>query len=102
MSENSNAQKAPWIDNAFKIAQRALGSEAAASLRQMAARQAAGSDELAQLVRERQDLVLEWRVRDQALSATRSRLPGQRDAGGVIAPLPGNCPITPPEAIPNH
>jgi hypothetical protein len=45
----------------FETAQWVQGSEAAASLAQMAARSARGLPELAQLVRERQDLVGEGR-----------------------------------------
>ncbi|MEO7221447.1 MAG: CHAT domain-containing tetratricopeptide repeat protein, partial [Devosia sp.] len=54
--------------SAFLVAQRVIESEAAGALAQMAARQAAGSGELATLVRERQDLVARWQHDDHALT----------------------------------
>jgi hypothetical protein len=63
----------------FETAQWALASEAAASLAQMAARSAAGSPELAGLVRERQDLVGEWQAKDKLLIAAKSQEPGKRN-----------------------
>jgi CHAT domain-containing protein/tetratricopeptide (TPR) repeat protein len=65
---------------AFETAQWALGSEAAASLAQMAARSAKGSPELAGLVRERQDLVGEWQAKDKLLIAAKSEEPAKRKA----------------------
>ena len=53
----------------FQIVQWALSSEAARSLAQMAVRGAKGDAKLAALVRERQDLVLEWQKRDELRSA---------------------------------
>jgi len=64
----------------FKTAQWAAGSEAAASLAQMAARSAGGSPALAALVRERQDLVAEWQANDKILIAARGEAPDKRDA----------------------
>jgi CHAT domain-containing protein/tetratricopeptide (TPR) repeat protein len=55
-------------EKAFLVAQRATESDAAQALAQMAARQASGSGELAVLVRERQDLVAQWRRDDSALT----------------------------------
>ncbi|NJM34834.1 MAG: CHAT domain-containing protein [Rhodomicrobium sp.] len=49
----------------FTMAQWATNSEAAKALARMSARQAKGDPGLAKLVRERQDLVLEWRTRDE-------------------------------------
>jgi tetratricopeptide (TPR) repeat protein len=66
--------------DAFLAAQWAQASEAAASLTQMAARQAKGSGALAALVRERQDLVGEWQVRDKLLIAAVSQQPDKRNA----------------------
>jgi tetratricopeptide (TPR) repeat protein len=54
----------------FETAQWAQSSEAAGSLAQMAARGAKGDPKLAALVRERQDLVVEWQRRDQVRMAT--------------------------------
>ena len=64
----------------FEATQWAQGSEAAASIAQMAARSARGSSELAGLVRERQDLVSEWQARDKALIAAKSAEPAKRKA----------------------
>jgi tetratricopeptide (TPR) repeat protein/CHAT domain-containing protein len=63
----------------FQTAQWALGSEAAASLAQMAARGAKGNAALAALVRERQDLVEEWQKRDATRSAAIGQAPDKRD-----------------------
>ncbi len=64
----------------FETAQWAQGSEAAASLAQMAARSAKGSPQLAGLVRERQDLVGEWQAKDKLLIAAKSEAPAKRKA----------------------
>ena len=64
----------------FETAQWVQGSEAAASLAQMAARSAKGSPQLAGLVRERQDLVGEWQAKDKLLIAAKSEAPGKRKA----------------------
>ncbi len=63
----------------FEIAQWASGSEAAASLSQMAARGAKGNRALAVLVRERQDLVAEWQKRDASRIADLAQPPEKRD-----------------------
>ena len=63
----------------FQTAQWAQASEAAASLSQMAARGAKGNPELANIVRERQDLVAEWQGRDVARSAAFSQPPDKRN-----------------------
>lgn len=59
----------------------AAGSEAAASLAQLAARSAGGSPALAALVRGRQDLVAEWQGKDKLLIA-RSEPPAKPNAAG--------------------
>jgi hypothetical protein len=69
----------------FATAQWAQGSEAAASLALMAARGAKGSPELSVLVRERQDLVSEWQVKDKQLIAATSEEPAKRDAAAEKA-----------------
>jgi tetratricopeptide (TPR) repeat protein len=69
----------------FQTAQWARGSEAAASLTQMAARGAKGDAASAALVRERQDLVEEWQKRDNARSAAVSRAPDKRDGAAEAA-----------------
>jgi CHAT domain-containing protein/tetratricopeptide (TPR) repeat protein len=63
---------------AFEVAQWASQSGAATALGQLAARLAAGSDVLAQLVRARQDAAAERRTLDKSLLAALSRASGQR------------------------
>ena len=63
----------------FQAAQWAASSDAAASLAEMAARQATGVTALAQLVRERQDLVSEWQKRDAARSNAVAKAPDKRN-----------------------
>ena len=63
----------------------ATGSEAAASLAQMAVRSTKDSPKLAQLVRERQDLLSESQVKDKQLIATRSEPPTKRNANSEKA-----------------
>jgi CHAT domain-containing protein/tetratricopeptide (TPR) repeat protein len=77
------AQQAALARETFEIAQWVLGSGASESLAQMAARQAKGDAALARLVRERQDLVGEWRGRDKALIAAVSRPKDERQVATV-------------------
>jgi tetratricopeptide (TPR) repeat protein/CHAT domain-containing protein len=63
----------------FETAQWGVGSEAASSLAQMAARSAKDSPELAGLVRERQDLLGEWKSKDKGLIAARAEPPARRN-----------------------
>ena len=63
---------------AFEIAQWRQESDAAASIAQMAARQATGRGPLAELVRERQDLALAWQSLDTARSAALAEPPVNR------------------------
>src|SRR5262245_29539277 len=69
----------------FETAQWAQGSEAAASLAQMAARSAMGSPELGVVVRERQDLSSEWHAKDKQLIAAKSEEPTKRNASAEKA-----------------
>jgi CHAT domain-containing protein/tetratricopeptide (TPR) repeat protein len=69
-------------DEAFRAAQWAKGSQAAASLAQMAARGAKGDAALSALVRERQDLVAEWQQRDLARTAAAAQAADKRNAQG--------------------
>jgi tetratricopeptide (TPR) repeat protein/CHAT domain-containing protein len=64
----------------FEAAQWARGSEAAASLSQMAARTAKGSPQLTGVVREQQDLLSERRAKDKQLIAARSKSREERRA----------------------
>ena len=65
---------------ALVMAQWAKQSAAAAAVQQMGLRFAAGSDALAALVRERQDLSAFWRERDKALIEALSKPQGQRNS----------------------
>ena len=62
----------------FEIAQWASQSAAAAAVQQMSLRFASGSDALAKVVRERQDLSAVWRDRDKALIEALAKPEGQR------------------------
>ena len=62
----------------FVTAQWAQASEAAASLAQMAVRSAKSSPKLAELVRQRQDLVNEWEIKDRHLLEEKSNEPTKR------------------------
>jgi len=64
---------------ALIMAQWAKQSAAAAAVQQMGLRFAAGTDALAALVRERQDLSAFWRDRDKALLAALTKPQGQQD-----------------------
>ena len=66
-------------NESFVAAQWAQGSYAAQSLAQMAARGAAGNAKLVGLVRERQDLVEEWRKHDEFRNGLLSIPPDQRN-----------------------
>ena len=73
------------LDEAFRIAQIALGSEASIAVTQMAARFATSDPKIAGFLRERQDLVGEAELRDQQLIAaagrrTDARNPSQEQA----------------------
>jgi CHAT domain-containing protein/tetratricopeptide (TPR) repeat protein len=68
------------VGSMLEMAQWSTASEAASSIAKMAARTAKGSGELAQLVRERQDLVAEWTAKAQMRVDLRSEPVGRRDA----------------------
>ena len=62
-----------YSDEMFRLAQMTLTSEAAQAIGQMAARSGTSDAELAKLIRERQDLTVEWRGRDTQRSAALAR-----------------------------
>ena len=76
----SAATRQRVLGEMFKTAQWARASEAATSLAQMAARQAKGNGGLAQLVRERQDLVGERQMPEKLLIWAVSQMPDKRNA----------------------
>ena len=69
-------------DDAFQMVQRAESSRTAAALGQMAARFSSGEGTLATLVRERQDLGIEWQALDARLATALAAPPAQRDPNG--------------------
>jgi CHAT domain-containing protein len=68
---------------AFEVAQWATHSSAGAALQEMGLRFAVGTDALAALVRERQDLSAFWRERDKALLAALSTAQGQQNPTAI-------------------
>jgi CHAT domain-containing protein/Flp pilus assembly protein TadD len=68
------------LADSYKIVQRASSSAAASAVSKLAARFAAGSSELAQLVRKDQDLTVEAEVLDKSVIAFVSKPPAQRSA----------------------
>ena len=70
------------MNEGYIAAQRALDTNAALALSQLAARHATGEGALAGLLRERQDLVQELEGRDKLLIAAVAKTPDQRDRAG--------------------
>jgi len=68
------------LQPAFEAVQRGRGSQAAASLALMAARQAAGDGPLARVLRERQDLEGEEQALDREFMALKTRAPDPANA----------------------
>ena len=68
------------LHETFQAAQWALGSEAARSLAQMAARGGKSDPDLAGLARNRQDLAAEWQTRDAQRNAALGEAPDKRNA----------------------
>jgi len=73
------------VDDSFRVAQLAQASGAARAMAGMAARFAAGSDALAAIVREHQDLAQQWQGFDGALIQAASKPTAQRDAAAEEA-----------------
>jgi tetratricopeptide (TPR) repeat protein len=78
-TESGGQPDAVVTQEAFQLAQWAISSEAARSLTQMAARGAKGNAALEKQIRERQDLVGEWRKRDEFRMAALGRKPEERN-----------------------
>jgi hypothetical protein len=87
LAMQDRTQQAALAAEMFQAAQWTLGSEAAGSLAQMAARGAKGDAKLAALVRERQDLVEEWQKRDAIRTAAASHASDKRDRVAEAANL---------------
>jgi CHAT domain-containing protein/Tfp pilus assembly protein PilF len=75
------AQREALTAESFDVAQLARASDTAETVALMAARFAKGSDELAALVRARQDTVARWRFVDGELVKAVSKPPVERNAG---------------------
>ena len=91
-AEREPERRIPLTAEAFEVAQLARATSVAGALARMAARFAAGDDELAALVRARQDALDGWRRVDEALLATVSGPPEERDEAaeaGLRAELAG-------------
>ena len=73
------------IAESFDVVQRAASTAASAALSQLGVRFAAGSDDLAQLVRKDQDLSAENEKLDKDLVAAFSKPPNQRDTNQEAA-----------------
>jgi CHAT domain-containing protein/tetratricopeptide (TPR) repeat protein len=83
--QNGREARSAATQEAFEIAQWATHSAAAAAVQEMSVRLASGSDALAALVRERQDLSALWRERDAEIIAAVSRPEAQQDHGAITA-----------------
>src|SRR6516162_5242464 len=79
LAPQGHADRARQAREMFETAQWAQASDAASSLAQMAARSAKGDTALAKLVRERQDLVGEWQIKDKNLISAKSEPPARRN-----------------------
>src|SRR5207248_7648005 len=78
--DRSLVNAAQALTDSYEIVQRASSSAAANAVSKLAARFAAGSGELAQLVRRHQDLAAEAETLDKAVVAFVSKPPAQRSA----------------------
>jgi CHAT domain-containing protein/Tfp pilus assembly protein PilF len=76
---------ADLVDEAFRSAQDAGSIETAAAVSGMMARHAGGSDGLAELVRDREDLTNRWRKIDADLLKAVSQSPDKRDLAAEAA-----------------
>jgi CHAT domain-containing protein/Tfp pilus assembly protein PilF len=72
--------EATAVTESFRVAQLASTSSAAQAVAGMAARFAGGTDALAVVVRQRQDLAQRWERLDSAIVQAASKPPAQRDA----------------------
>jgi CHAT domain-containing protein/tetratricopeptide (TPR) repeat protein len=79
LAQEDNATRLSAPREMFQMAQWALSSEAAQALAEMAARGAKGDGALAALVRERQDLLVEWQKRELLRNAALGRETATRD-----------------------
>jgi CHAT domain-containing protein/tetratricopeptide (TPR) repeat protein len=85
LAERQPPQRATLSEETFTAAQWTGQTSAAAALAQMASRFAKGEGELSRLVREQQNLSLQWQQLDKAMVATRSLPPERRNAAAEAA-----------------
>lgn len=78
---NATAQEAgpTLLEEMFETAQWAQNSQASRALAEMAARGGRNKPELGTLIRQRQDLLVEWQRRDRARIGDISKLPSERE-----------------------
>ena len=79
--ERDTTQRPLLLAESFEVGQLAKATSAAAAVARMSARFAAGSDDLARVVRDRQDAVERWQRIDARLMKEASEPPEKRDAG---------------------
>ena len=79
LAEDAPGERASLIAEAYESAQLANATQAGTAITRMAARFAAGDDELAGLVRERQDAADRWQTLDKALVSALSQPPDKRN-----------------------
>jgi tetratricopeptide (TPR) repeat protein/CHAT domain-containing protein len=79
LAPQGHADRARLGSEMFEKAQWAQASEAGNAISQMAARGASGNAALASLVRERQNLVGEWQIKDKQLITAKSEPPAKRN-----------------------
>jgi CHAT domain-containing protein/tetratricopeptide (TPR) repeat protein len=84
LAEGDEAAAETLRDEAFQMVQRAESSRTAAALGQMAARFSSGEGTLATLVRERQDLGVEWQALDTRLAEALAAPSAQRNRDGEL------------------
>jgi CHAT domain-containing protein/Tfp pilus assembly protein PilF len=85
-AKRSGLESGPVLDaEAFEIAQWADQSSAASALQQTSTRFSTGSDALAALVRQSQDLAARWQGKNNALITALGKPAGQQDRGTIEA-----------------
>lgn len=72
-------------DETFRAAQSAISGSTSRALAQMAVRFASGRSDLGNAIRERQDLIRQWRKIDKALLTAVSAVPGKRRDAKIAA-----------------
>ncbi|MFQ5954784.1 MAG: tetratricopeptide repeat protein [Kiloniellales bacterium] len=79
LMQHQPAKRQPLLAEAFEVGQLTRATAASSAVARAAARFAAGDDELAQVVRQRQDALERWRGLDERIVRASSRSPDKRD-----------------------